>query len=156
MLTPTTLHPHNSLWKIKFEKESIEIKKVFQHYLLDIQHIGSTSIPDLLSKPIIDIAVRIAFFVDADKFIKPLAEMGYVYKPDKSSTERHFFQKGSPVQFHLSISYDDRGGYWKRQILFRDYLRENTDARREYEDIKLKATDKGPFVQKILFLAEPK
>jgi GrpB-like predicted nucleotidyltransferase (UPF0157 family) len=156
MLTRITLQPHTDLWKIQFEKESVEIKEVFGSNLLDIQHIGSTSIPDLLSKPIIDIAVRIALFSNADKFIKPLGEIGYVYKPEMSSTERHFFQKGNPIQFHLSISYDDRGGYWKRQILFRDYLRNNTEARREYESIKFKGLDKSAFVQKILLLAKSK
>ncbi len=156
MESPTTLVPHSDEWKLLFEKESILIKEVFETQLIEIQHIGSTSVPDLISKPIIDIAVQIEKHTDADKFIEPLQALGYIYKLDLSSTERHFFQKGNPVQFHLSISYLDRGGYWRRQIAFRDYLAGHAEARREYEQIKRNSTDKSEFVQRILTLAESK
>jgi GrpB-like predicted nucleotidyltransferase (UPF0157 family) len=148
--------PHSEDWKFLYRNESEIIKKVFGSNLLDIQHIGSTSIPDLISKPIIDVAVQIQTHDDADKYIKPLEEIGYVYKIDKSSSERHFFQKGDPVQFHLSISYLDQGWYWNRQILFRDYLRDHSEARREYEQVKLNQLDKSEFVQKMLVLADSK
>lgn len=150
------LVPHSSEWKILYEKEASLIKKVFGSTLLKIEHIGSTSIPDILAKPVIDIAVQIQNHKEAEEFLKDLEKLGYIYKPEKSSIERHFFQKGNPIIFHLSIAYLDRGGYWKRQILFRDYLMNHEDARREYEHIKLKGLNKGDFVQKILSLAEPK
>ncbi len=152
----TVLIPHSDEWKFLYEKESTLIKEILGSYLIDIQHIGSTSIPDLISKPIIDIAVQIGKHTDADKFIEPLQALGYTYKPDLSSVERHFFQKGNPIQFHLSISYLDRGGYWRRQIVFRDYLVSHAEARREYEQIKLNSVDKSEFVQRILALDESK
>lgn len=153
---PTTLVPHAEEWKLLYESEAGPLKEIFGSYLLDIQHIGSTAVPDLLAKPIIDIAIQIASHLDADQFITPLQEMGYSYRPDLSSVERHFFQKGEPVQFHLSISYLDRGGYWARQIAFRDYLADHADARREYEQTKLNSIDKSEFVQRILDLAGSK
>lgn len=154
MTDPGMIVPHSNEWGSKYRNESELIKEVFGSSLIDIQHIGSTSVPDLLSKPIIDIAVQIETHADADKFIQPLEEIEYVYKPDQSSSERHFFQKGDPTQFHLSISYLDQGGYWKRQIAFRDYLIAHSDARREYEQIKLFSVDKSEFVQRTLMLAE--
>ncbi len=150
------LAPHSDEWKLLYENEAESIKKVFGSFLVDLQHIGSTSIPDLLAKPIIDIAVQIEKRADADMFIEPLKAVGYDYKPDLSSVERHFFQKGNPIEFHLSISYLDQGGYWNRQILFRDYLIRHAEARREYEQIKSAMADKSEFVQKILSLAESK
>lgn len=156
MESSTTLVPHSDEWKLLYEKESLLIKEIFGTHLIDIQHIGSTSVSDLISKPIIDIAVQIEKHTDADKFIEPLQTLGYIYKPDLSSAERHFFQKGNPVQFHLSTSYLDRGSYWRRQIAFRDYLASHAEARREYEQIKLNSIDKSEFVQRILALAESK
>jgi GrpB-like predicted nucleotidyltransferase (UPF0157 family) len=150
------LLPHSDDWEILYNKEASQLRELFGSYLLDIQHIGSTSIEDLLSKPIIDIAVQIASYKDTDQFITPLEKFGYIYRPQMSSSERHFFQKGDPIQFHLSIAYLDRGEYWKRQILFRDYLRNHKDARREYEVIKENMTSKYEFVQRILVLADSK
>lgn len=156
MTNSAVLVPHSNEWMLQYKSESESLKKIFGSFLIDIQHIGSTAVPDLIAKPIVDIAVQIATHADAEKFILPLEEIGYVYKADKSSTERHFFQKGNPTQFHLSLSYLDQGGYWDRQILFRDYLITHSEVRREYEQIKLTATDKTEFVQRILALAEPK
>ena len=156
MIKNTLLVAHSDEWKDLYENEAQPIREIFGSYLIDIQHIGSTSIPDLLAKPIIDIAVKISAKNDSDRFIKPLEEAGYIYKPELSSSERHFFQKGNPIKFHLSISYLDQGGYWKRQLLFRDYLRTHPEARREYKRIKLDGVDKGEFVQRILALADRK
>ena len=101
---------------------------------------------------------------DADTFTKPLAKIGYKFH--SLSTERHFYTKGDPIECHLSIAYKDRGGFWKRQILFRDYLRCHLDTRDEYAALKeslLKSDPTGydgyikgksEFVQKILRLAE--
>jgi len=152
----TILLHHSRDWKILFDKESSSLNQIFKESLLNIQHIGSTSVSDLLAKPIIDIAVQISSFKDADQFIKPLEGLGYIYKPELSSVERHFFQKGKPIQFHLSIAYFDRGSYWDRQILFRDYLKEHAEARREYEKIKVNGINKDEFVQRILSLASSK
>lgn len=152
----TTLLQHSDSWEMFYNKEASQLRELFGPSLLDIQHIGSTSVLDLLAKPIIDIAVQVSSYKDADQFILPLEQLGYIYRPKMSSIERHFFQKGDPAQFHLSIAYHDRGGYWKRQILFRDYLREHQEARREYESIKIKGISKDEFVQRILDLTEHK
>jgi len=104
--------------------------------MLAIEHIGSTSIPGMFSKPIVDIGVLLSDMSDAEKYIKPLASIGYTYFPESSSSERHFFRKGNPVEFHISLAYKDRGTFWARQISFRDYLRMNRESRDEY--IKLK------------------
>lgn len=100
---------------------------------------------------------------NADAFTKPLAKIGYRF--DSFSTERHYYVKGDPVDYHLSIAYADRGGFWSRQILFRDYLRSHTEAKDEYAKLKEDLLQKDPtgsdkyiggktdFVYKILGLA---
>ncbi len=159
------LVPYSDQWPRMYQEEEEKIKKVIGEKIMDIQHIGSTSIPKTLSKPIIDTSVLIDSFKNVDSLIKPLESLGYRYEPTMSSVERHFFKKGSPTQYHLSIGYTDRGGYWKRQILFRDYLRKHEEVRGEYEQFKLSilredatidksyTSNKNEFVDKIVELA---
>lgn len=160
------LEPHSASWKTRFNQECEAIRQVLSDNVLDIQHIGSTAIPGIAAKPIVDIAVAIPSIEQAGDFIKPLEGIGYIFYPESSSQERLFFKKGSPPQFHLSLAQKDKFGYWKRQILFRDYLCRHPDAAREYESLKFRLAEEDPsggtkylsgkssFVEKILTTAE--
>ena len=166
--------PYNPNWPEKFEAEKEKIRQVLGGQILDIQHIGSTAIPNMSSKPIIDIGVLVSSIDDIDSFVSNLSVLGYQYKPDMSSVGRIFFRKGSPVEYHLSIACP-KHTFWHRNVVFRDYLREHPKMATEYEDLKRKNlseiqdTDlpdlsrnkiynngKGDFVQRILDLAEKK
>lgn len=157
------LSPYNPDWMMMFEEEAALLRKVFGDSALEIEHIGSTAVEGLPAKPIIDIAVMIQSDVDADRFTVHLAEIGYTFH--SKSTERHFYQKGGPAKYNLSIAYAEKGGFWPRQIIFRDYLRSHPNARDEYADLKIKLIEKYPegvgeysegkteFVRNILALA---
>ena len=159
----TTLLPYQHSWKEKFDKEKSKLLEIFGNKAIAIEHIGSTSIPGLLSKPIVDIAVLIKSRADADAFTEPLASIGYMFH--SSSTERHFYTKGNPIEYHVSIAYADQGGFLPRQILFRDYLRAHPEALDEYAVLKEGLLQKDPtgkgnytngktdFIQKVLKLA---
>ncbi len=161
----TILIPYQPLWKEKFETEKTKLLEIFGDKAIAIEHIGSTSIPELSAKPIIDIAVLIEKREDGDGFIGLVEKFGYLYDKLNSSGERHLFKKGNPTEFHLSIAYKDKGSFWERQILFRDYLRKHSDVRNEYQKLKkdlLKddpsgkgnyLSGKSEFVGKILSLA---
>ncbi len=163
-ISHTKILPYQPDWQKRFNAEKEILQNIFGDESIAIEHIGSTSVEGLSSKPIIDIAVIIGDHKRADKFVKPLAGAGYRY--DSPSTERHFFVKGDPVEFHLSIAYSDRGGFWKRQILFRDYLRNHSEARDGYAKLKENLLRQNPsgtdgylvgkseFIQKILLMAE--
>ena len=130
----TQILPYQFSWKEKFESEKKIVQEIFGTEAFSIEHIGSTAIEGVLSKPIIDIAVLIDNHENAETFTESLAQIGYTF--DSLSTERHYYVKGKPVEFHLSIAYTDRGGFWERQILFRDYLRNHSEARVEYTKLK--------------------
>lgn len=160
------LEPWSPFWAEEFRKESTLLHETLKDSLLDIEHIGSTSLTNIAAKPIIDIAVAIESLEDAQQFIEPLSRIAYEYFPESSSQERFFFRKGDPVKFHLSLAQKDKFSYWKRQILFRDYLRTHPDMAREYEALKFELLAQDPtgstsylagktaFVEKILKLAE--
>jgi GrpB-like predicted nucleotidyltransferase (UPF0157 family) len=166
------IESYSKEWPEKFNREVENIKKVLGSEILEIQHIGSTAIPGLSAKPIIDIAVLVESIENISHFVEQLEKLGYSYKPEMSSGERIFFRKGDPVEYHLSVACP-RHTYWERQILFRDYLRTHPKYVKEYEDLKRgivvgMSTDelkdlslserynsqKGPFIQKILELAK--
>jgi len=158
--------PYDEQWPKIFQAEKELISSKFGDDILDVQHIGSTAIPKMSAKPIIDIAVLIPSLDDAEKFINPLSEIGYQFFKDRSSVERLFFVKEEPPKYHLSLTRPEKFSYWKRQILFRDYLIQHNDQALEYEALKKHLIEKFPnarqeycdgkneFVQKILILAE--
>ncbi len=162
-ISHTKIIPYQSEWSEEFKSEVKILQNVFGNKALNFEHIGSTSVPGLLSKPIIDIAVIIENQENAGSFTVPVALVGYKFH--SSSTERHFYTKGKPIEYHLSIAYADLGGFLSRQILFRDYLRSHPEARDEYAAIKKNLLKNDPtgvgsylegkseFVQKILNLA---
>ena len=166
------LHPYSNKWVGKYNKESKLIKQSIGDLIINIEHIGSTSVPGLSAKPIIDIAVLTKSISDVVIFTNALKKIGYNYEPEMSSIERIFLRKGDPVEYHLSIS-ESKYTYWSRQLLFRNYLIKHPEYKKEYQKIKenciknLKTKDlkdisrskeysaeKGPFIQKILQLAE--
>ena len=168
------LEEYSLKWVEKYNKEEEIIKNALGSEILDIQHIGSTSIPGLSAKPIIDMAILVSSIENIPHFTDLLEKIGYKYKPELSSVERIFLRKGDPVEYHLSISCPLHT-YWERQILFRDYLKTHKEFMKEYEDLKKEAikevsgddlkdlslskiysAKKGPFIEKILKLAREK
>lgn len=159
------LSPYSQQWKNLYEKEAVRIKDILGDLAIDIQHIGSTAIPRMIAKPIIDIAAALSSLDNAKDLIKPLTTLGYNYDESVSSSERYFFRKGEPTQYHLSLTAPNVS-FWRRQILFRDYLISHPSAAKEYQELKVKMIEidptgrgdyinaKDPFIKKILKLAE--
>ena len=137
------LKPYDSKWKVLFEKEKESLKIVFGDEAVDIQHTGSTAIPRIQSKPIIDIAILVRLYKTADSFINKLKKLGYEYSEKRSSSERYFFIKGSPAKYHLSLA-NPNTSYIKRQIVFRDYLINHPEIAKEYESLKIDLIKKYP------------
>ncbi len=157
---------YNPEWEKIFLTEKETIAQALGNDCLEIEHIGSTAIPGILSKPIVDIAVRIPSLKASEKYLAPLQAIGYTYFPERSSVERMFLAKGVPPTLHLSLTESEKFSYWKRQILFRDYLRSHADIAKEYEILKANliqkypdisqgySDGKGEFVKKVLSLTE--
>ncbi|MCR4280602.1 MAG: GrpB family protein [Candidatus Komeilibacteria bacterium] len=125
------------VWFKKYDAEAEKIRSVLRDKVKDIQHIGSTAIPGMIAKPIIDMAVLTDEIDDIDYFVERLKPLGYTYKPDMSSAERIFFRKGDPVEYHLSIACPEHE-FWNRQIIFRDYLIAHPEFIQEYNSLKEK------------------
>jgi GrpB-like predicted nucleotidyltransferase (UPF0157 family) len=124
-------------WPILYEEERTKILAVIGDKVVAIEHIGSTAIPDLGAKPIIDIMVGVRNLAKADECIEPLQGIGYEYVPEYevSIPERRFFRKSSPAHIHLHM-VEWTSDFWERHILFRDFLRTHPETARQYHQLK--------------------
>jgi GrpB-like predicted nucleotidyltransferase (UPF0157 family) len=100
-----------------------------------IEHIGSTSVPGLSAKPIIDILVSVAHFGPVDPYIERLESLGYAYFPVLGNADRYAFGKGIPHTHHLHIVEQDSEAYLL-PLAFRNYLRSHPEAAQQYETLK--------------------
>lgn len=129
------LVPWTDEWNKGFLSEKEKIHKIGE-YIMNIHHIGSTSVKHLSAKPIIDIAIEINDFNDGGKISSLLEELGYSYKGTNILHDRHYFSKGEP-RTHQIHMYQCGNKYLLEQLKFRDYLRDNDEAKIEYEQLKL-------------------
>lgn len=131
------ISPYSHEWVQLFNQEKDSLINCLGKIIIDIQHVGSTSVKGLESKPIIDILIGLKKFDDGFKCIEPLKNLNYVYKGSLGKSNRFFFTKGDKKNntHHVHIvEYGDIN--WENQILFRDYIRHNPKAMSEYEKLK--------------------
>jgi len=128
---------YTSRWCKAFELERFALQNALGTVARDIQHIGSTAIPGLDAKPILDVAVAVAERDEAAICIAPLAVLGYVYHSDLGDAGGHLFMKGPGEKrthyLHIVARNDLQ---WRHYLLFRDYLRLNREALETYRDCK--------------------
>ncbi len=127
-------------WPRLFSVERERIVSALQDYILDVQHVGSTSVPNLSAKPVLDIAIAVRNFEEATVCISPLEALGYSYRGEYGIPRRHYFTKGSP-RTHQIHMFDIASEDWLRHIAFRDFLIADSDARIRYESLKITLAD---------------
>lgn len=109
----------------------------------DVEQIGSSSVVGLLAKPIIDLAVGLSEHHDLAPVRSKLEAAGWIYRGDASDGGGHVFVlEARPWHrvAHLHV-VDHRGGQWRDYMRFRDLLRQSSDARSEYEAVKLQLVE---------------
>jgi GrpB-like predicted nucleotidyltransferase (UPF0157 family) len=163
---PIELVPYDPSWPARFEQEAADLHRVLAAWLVGpIEHIGSTAIPGLAAKPVIDIMAGVETLEASRPAIAALTLHGYCYAPYRADAE-HWFCKPSPAfrthHLHLVPVESSR---WREAIAFRDYLRIHPQVAAEYADLKQRLAKehrldreayteaKGPFIARISRLA---
>jgi GrpB-like predicted nucleotidyltransferase (UPF0157 family) len=128
-------------WPAMFDEERARLVGAVGNWVLGIEHIGSTSVPGLGAKPVIDILIGVGALADADEHcIEPICGLGYEYVPEFETVMpfRRYFRRSADEQNHSHhIHLVEKGSdFWQRHLLFRDYLRAHPDRAREYEQLK--------------------
>jgi GrpB-like predicted nucleotidyltransferase (UPF0157 family) len=130
--------PYRKQWVTEFEKEKTRILNVCGKKIVAVEHIGSTSIPGLVSKPIIDIAVGIPRLKDAKQLLPILKKLGYHFYKD-FQRQRLFVAKGpNERRTHYLHVMRYNGVKWNSDQLFRNYLRNHPKKVKEYSRLKKK------------------
>lgn len=134
--------PYKKNWAAKFSAERAELARALGQHALNIQHVGSTAVPGLAAKPIIDIAVAVSSLEIAQQLIKPLQELGYEYKGAAGVPNRRFFAKGPENHRTHYLHIAEIGTEFRCLILFRDLLIANADIASQYGVLKHDLADK--------------
>lgn len=101
----------------------------------EVAHIGSTSIPGMMAKPMIDMMVGLHTLADVPALIPTLTQLGYEYKGEFGIPDRHFFTLGNPTTHHVHMVFHG-GPFWRLNILFRDHLRDHPHEAAAYVALK--------------------
>lgn len=127
--------PYDPTWPSKFEDHAGRIAHVLGDAALRIEHIGSTSVPGLAAKPIIDILVVVASSADEGTYLTQLEAAGYVLRVREPDWNEHRMLRTPEKDVHVHV-YSAGCGEIARNLTFRDRLRRNGDDRRRYETTK--------------------
>lgn len=136
---PIVVVPYDPAWPHRFEPERAALASIFPPPLASIEHIGSTAVPGLGAKSVIDIMLGVGELSLVDERITKIEDLGYEYVPEyeEKLPGRRYFRKPRvrPRSHHLHAV--PRGGeFWSRHLRFRDILRGNPDVAREYFALK--------------------
>ncbi len=137
----------DSSWPAQFESEASAIRTLLSGSAgVRLEHFGSTAIPNLRAKPIIDILLIHPRPEEWPQLIDPLKGIGYVYWEDNPRKDRLFFVKGMPPYgtrrtHHVHVR-EPQGA--QRELAFRDLLRANPTLAREYERLKVELAERYP------------
>jgi GrpB-like predicted nucleotidyltransferase (UPF0157 family) len=162
---PITVAPYDVTWPSRFEAERAELERLLAPWLIDgVHHIGSTAIPGLSAKPIIDMMAGIRDLSEAEAAIPVLEAHGYRHAPHRP--EALWFHKPQSEAHtarthHLHLT-EHGSALWRERLTFRDALRADTALRDEYQELKLRlagahgddikayTADKRAFVTRVL------
>ncbi|MGM0852960.1 MAG: GrpB family protein [Bacillota bacterium] len=127
--------PHQAAWKEKFETEKRSLKELLPDAF--IHHIGSTSVPGLAAKPIIDILIEVPDLESIDEQTEEFRQQGFVGKGENGIPNRRYFYKGEGNlrAVHLHI-FPNGIQHVIRHLAFRDYLREHDREAQQYGELK--------------------
>jgi GrpB-like predicted nucleotidyltransferase (UPF0157 family) len=132
---------HDPSWAARFEEEQPQLAEIFDGRAVAIEHIGSTSVPGLCAKPIVDILVGIRELELSNAEIEAMERLGYEYLGEFGVPGRLYFRKGDP-RIHVHVVAHS-GDHWKRHLAFRDALRSNPEERRRYDKLKRRLAAEG-------------
>lgn len=129
------LKPYDDRWPALFKREKNRISKILKDRALMIEHIGSTSVPGLTAKPIIDILLVVDDAGKEELYVNDLCEHGYILRIKEPDFENHHMFKGPDTDINLHV-FSKGSKEIEKYLLFRNYLRHHADARQLYEDTK--------------------
>lgn len=133
-----TIAEYSVAWRQMFAEEKMRLQKILP-VSAQVEHIGSTSVPGLAAKPVIDIMIGLSDFIQADALVPRVQSLGYEYvsRFEVEMPFRRYFRKDNEGvrthQIHM-VAFDSE--FWRRHLAFRDYLKAHPKTAAEYAALK--------------------
>lgn len=127
---------YDPVWPESFERIRAVVWPAVQHASMSLEHVGSTSVPGLSAKPVIDACIVVASRRDIPFVVKALAKIGYAHRGDLGVPDREAFRPPVELPTHHLYASHRHSLSLKNQLGLRDYLRSHPDAAREYGALK--------------------
>jgi GrpB-like predicted nucleotidyltransferase (UPF0157 family) len=152
---------YDSAWPELFRLEALRIAASLAPLTLRLEHVGSTAIPGLVAKPVLDILGGYEPPGDVSAIIPALERAEYIHRGDQGIPGREFFRRGRPRAYHLHLTAVGTG-FWHEHLDFRELLRSDAGVRDAYGTLKRDLASrypldreayiegKGPFVREAL------
>ncbi|MBY0096474.1 GrpB family protein [Mesobacillus maritimus] len=139
--------PYSSVWENLFTREQVLLKELFGKNEVGIYHIGSTSVPGLSAKPIIDVLIEVETLELIDLITKDIERAGYEAKGENGIAGRRFFQKSNKngVRLYHVHAFKKGNPEINRHLVFRDYLRIHPEKAAKYAEVKQQAAARNPY-----------
>ncbi|WP_290714724.1 MULTISPECIES: GrpB family protein [Exiguobacterium] len=128
--------PYQSEWESEYAREAKRLRDVFGARLNSIHHMGSTSVPGLAAKPIIDILPVVNSLDGIEQFDEPMEALGYEAKGEFGMPGRRYYRKGGDERTHHIHLYAVGNPEIERHLVFRDYLRAHPEEANAYGTLK--------------------
>jgi GrpB-like predicted nucleotidyltransferase (UPF0157 family) len=137
--------PFSKQWATAFRNEADNIKAIFREECVEIHHIGSTSIPGMHAKPIIDIMIEVQDIEKVDRFNAKMAKLGYEAMGEHGIAKRRFFRKGGDERTHHVHVFQTGSEHIERHLAFKEYMVAHPNKAKEYSKLKQTLAQQFPF-----------
>jgi putative glutamine amidotransferase len=142
---PYAIDPYDPAWPSHFETEAARIRAALGDLAVEIEHVGSTSVPGLAAKPVVDIQVSVRSMVPRIAYIDPLVRLGYRWVLDPWTDEHEYFSRDENGERVFQIHVCPTGSEWERRhLVFRDWLRDHPEDAAAYERLKRELAERHP------------
>ncbi len=146
--------PYDSQWTLSFNEVKLQLQHILSVYNPDIQHVGSTSVKGLDSKPIVDVAVGLENLNELDSIIVLMEEYNFQFRKDNQDRGGYLFVRsiGNEIRTHHIHILKKEGELWDNYLFFRNSLRENDALKEKYQSLKnelalLYPLDRGAYTE---------
>ena len=136
---------HDPGWARQADEELRCVGEALGPLAVRLEHVGSTAVPGLAAKPVLDLQLSVASIEPRAGYIGPLQRLGYLFAPDPDSPDFHFFGKpaGRPRSHHLHVC-EAGSSHEFRHLAVRDFLREHSDEAARYAALKHELVKRHP------------
>lgn len=143
-----TVEPYQSVWAEQYVAEAAELRNILGENCIGIHHMGSTSVPGLAAKPIIDILPVVRDVAAVDAMNPAFAAAGYEALGEYGIPGRRYFRKkekdGDEELFHIHVFGQESGGEIRRHLAVRDFLRTHPADAAAYGELKMRLAREFP------------